>query len=103
MSATTQMAGDWRHYAACRDVDSELFQPSAESGRVLAAQVVAAKAVCGRCPVREACLAFALVMLPHGIAGGLTETERSALRHRTAAVAQAGDSADRAGSRVGAA
>ncbi len=70
----------WRDRAACRAVDPELFQPSVESGPVYDAQVAEAKAVCGGCPVRETCLEFALAMLPHGIAGGLTEIERSQLR-----------------------
>lgn len=71
---------DWRAFAACRDVDPELFYPAAESGPIYDAQVAAAKAVCAGCPVREACAAFALVALPYGIAGGMTERERRGLR-----------------------
>jgi hypothetical protein len=66
--------------AACRGVDPELFFPVAEAGPVLARQVAEAKAVCARCPVRAECLEFALRLLPYGIAGGLTEQERRALR-----------------------
>lgn len=72
---------DWRGRAACRAVDPELFQPSTESGPTHDAQVAEAKAVCAGCPVRKMCLEFALAMLPYGIAGGLTETERAQLRH----------------------
>lgn len=86
----------WQVHAACRGVDPELFfpetptepsgDPSSEPGGgpegepVVAAQVVAAKAVCRRCPVRARCLAEALERLPHGIAGGLTAGERRRVR-----------------------
>lgn len=70
----------WRHRAACRDTDPELFHPVATTGPDYEAQVAAAKAVCGRCPVTADCLAEALDRIPHGIAGGLTEHERHALR-----------------------
>jgi WhiB family transcriptional regulator, redox-sensing transcriptional regulator len=79
----TQYAGrGWRDRAACRDVDvdAELFFPTAEAGPARDAQVAAAKAVCARCPVRAECLTEALLRIPHGIAGGLTEHERRRLR-----------------------
>jgi hypothetical protein len=68
--------GDFRHRAACREVDPELFFPTAESGTVWQAQVAAAKAVCAGCPVRAECLAWALQALPDGVAGGMTPQER---------------------------
>ena len=70
----------WRERAACRDVQPETFFPAAEAGPVRDAQVAAAKAVCARCPVRAECLTEALLRIPHGIAGGLTEHERRRLR-----------------------
>ncbi|MCO1659213.1 WhiB family transcriptional regulator [Pseudonocardia sp. S2-4] len=73
---------DWRQWAECQDVDPDLFFPSSESGLAYDAQVAAAKAVCARCPVQAQCLAEALVRLPYGIAGGLTEHERRRLAHR---------------------
>ncbi|MCO1658113.1 WhiB family transcriptional regulator [Pseudonocardia sp. S2-4] len=73
---------DWRQWAACQDVDPELFVPSTESGPACDEQVSVAKAVCDRCPVRAQCLAEALVRMPYGIAGGLTEHERRRLAHR---------------------
>jgi WhiB family redox-sensing transcriptional regulator len=73
---------DWRHGAACRDEDPELFFPITETGPG-AQQVDRAKAVCARCPVRERCLEYALEGgLDHGVFGGTTETERRALRRR---------------------
>lgn len=74
---------NWRAFAACRDQDPELFFPAATDGPAYEAQVAAAKSVCRRCPVRVACLRDALQRVPHGIAGGLTESERRAVRPAT--------------------
>jgi hypothetical protein len=71
---------DWRSQAACLDTDPELFFPVATSGPMFEAQVIEAKAVCAGCPVRPACLEFALTALGEGVAGGLTADERSVLR-----------------------
>ncbi len=69
----------WRMRAACADVDPEVFFPVAESGPVQERQVAEAKVVCAGCPVRSECLAWALVTLPHGVAGGLSAEERRGL------------------------
>ena len=45
---------DWRHRAACRDEDPELFFPVGNSGPALL-QISEAKAVCRRCPVASSC------------------------------------------------
>lgn len=77
--------GDFRSRAACRDgIDPDAFFPTGEAGPQLDAAVAAAKAVCAGCPVRAACLAWALRALPYGIAGGLTAEERRDLRARHA-------------------
>ncbi|HEV7647286.1 MAG TPA: WhiB family transcriptional regulator [Actinophytocola sp.] len=74
---------DWRHRAACRDTDPELFFPISAVGPG-ARQAAEAKAVCARCPVREQCLRYALDNgLDHGVFGGTTERERRALTRRT--------------------
>ncbi|KZB83622.1 WhiB family transcriptional regulator [Amycolatopsis regifaucium] len=71
----TRMAGELRK-AACRSEDPELFFPVTEIGPG-ARQVARAKAVCARCPVTSACLAYALDNgLDHGVFGGLTDSER---------------------------
>ena len=73
---------DWRHRAACRDRDPELFFPVSDMGPG-ARQTEQAKAVCARCPVRAECLEYALDnALDHGIYGGTTESERRTLRRR---------------------
>jgi len=76
----TELVDDWRHRAACRDEDPELFFPIGTSGPALE-QVEQAKAVCRRCPVAAECLTWALGRPEeYGIWGGLTEGERRALR-----------------------
>lgn len=85
--------GDFRHRAACRQMDPELFFPAAERGPDHDAQVSAAKAVCERCPVLHRCREWALAGLADGIAGGMTATERRAerARHRTVRVLRSTD------------
>ncbi|HWM03863.1 MAG TPA: WhiB family transcriptional regulator [Actinophytocola sp.] len=83
----TDLTTDWRHEAACRDEDPELFFPVSDIGPG-ARQVTRAKAVCARCPVRARCLDHALDNgLDHGIFGGTTERERRDLIRRTQRVA----------------
>lgn len=68
---------DWKADAACRDLDLDLFFPDAE------ADSAPALAVCAVCPVRQACLDFALRTRQNdGVWGGHTETERKRLRRR---------------------
>ena len=50
----TDMNMDWRHRAACRHVDPELFFPVGNTGPAIA-QIEEAKKVCMKCDVREAC------------------------------------------------
>jgi WhiB family redox-sensing transcriptional regulator len=70
---------DWRLWAACRFTDPELFFPVSNSGQSLN-QVTEAKKVCAACVVLPECLAFAMrTQQVHGIWGGMTEEERSAV------------------------
>jgi WhiB family redox-sensing transcriptional regulator len=65
---------DWWPRAACKGTDQNVFfADDSES-------IVAAKAVCARCPVREQCLDFAFQGRHHGIWGGTTDKERARLR-----------------------
>ena len=72
----------WRDAAACFGTDPEVFFPVSSSGPAQA-DVVAAKRLCGQCPVKVACLRWAL---DHGVTagvwGGTTEEERRLLRGR---------------------
>lgn len=85
MTLTWRLPGDWnadewRHRAACRDRELDLFFPAGETGPALD-HAEAAKAVCRQCPVRDECLAFALGSNQEaGVWGGTTEAERRTLR-----------------------
>jgi WhiB family redox-sensing transcriptional regulator len=73
---------DWRHRAACRDEDPELFFPIGTTGPALL-QVDEAKAVCRRCDAVEECLTWALDSdQDAGVWGGLSEDERREARRR---------------------
>lgn len=78
----TVVTKDWRHRAACRDVNPELFFPLGDVfTKAEAGQLRQAKAVCRSCPVRAECLAWAIGSgLTHAVAGGMTEDERRAVR-----------------------
>ena len=76
-TVTTYDPNDWRQDAACRELDTAVFFPETEE------EEATALAVCASCPVREACLEFALITRQDdGIWGGLTETERRRVRRR---------------------
>lgn len=61
----------WRNRAACRGVDPDIFFPVSDE------EAVQAKIICGQCPVREACLEWALATRERdGVWGGATERER---------------------------
>jgi WhiB family transcriptional regulator, redox-sensing transcriptional regulator len=61
----------WRQKAACRGVDPGIFYPASDE------EAEPAKAICAQCPVREACLEYALSARERdGIWGGATERER---------------------------
>ena len=61
----------WETQAACRGLDPEIFYPASDE------EADAAKAVCGECLVRHACLEHALGDRERdGVWGGATEHER---------------------------
>ncbi|MFJ3164227.1 WhiB family transcriptional regulator [Streptomyces kanasensis] len=75
---------DWRHGAACRDEDPDLFFPIGTTGLAFL-QLEEARSVCRRCPVSDRCLQWALdTRQEHGVWGGASENERRALRRRAA-------------------
>jgi len=68
---TTITTSSWRDRAACRGLDPEIFYPVSDE------DAGAAKAICAECPVREACLEYALANRERdGVWGGATERER---------------------------
>jgi len=59
VGVNVDMNADWRHRAACRHGDPELFFPVGNTGPAIA-QIEEAKKVCAKCEVREPCLQWAL-------------------------------------------
>jgi WhiB family redox-sensing transcriptional regulator len=81
---------DWRHLAACREEDPELFFPIGTTGPALL-QVEQAKAVCRSCSVIDDCRSWALESgQDSGVWGGLSEEERFALKRRARAAVHTG-------------
>lgn len=79
---TTRGRADWRGAGACAQADPDLFFPISSTGRAVQ-QIAKAKTICAGCPVRQACLEFALEHdLAHGIWGGTTPEDRQAWRRR---------------------
>lgn len=75
----------WQDQAECRSADTNLFFPPQiqETREEKEAREAQAKIVCARCPVKDACLEFALsTREPYGIWGGLNEIERRLILHR---------------------
>jgi WhiB family redox-sensing transcriptional regulator len=69
----------WEELARCRHHDPEMFFASGVRSERKA------KAVCGRCPVRDACLAFAVgSRTEFGIWGGMSSKERRRFLDRPA-------------------
>lgn len=67
------MIATWRKRAACRGIDVEIFYPATDED----VDAEPAKAVCAECPVRQACLEYALAHREReGVWGGATERER---------------------------
>lgn len=69
----------WQARAACRGPHAAVFFPPAHFERKdeKLQRELRAKAICAACPVREACLEYAIrIREPHGIWGGLSESER---------------------------
>lgn len=78
---------EWKDDAACRfpDVPTSLFFADDRNPKA----TIRAKQICALCPVRDACLEWAMSFSTHddqhGVCGGLTERERRLLRRRRSA------------------
>jgi WhiB family redox-sensing transcriptional regulator len=82
-----QLDNAWQVKAACRGPQAAAFFPPTHSERKeeKAEREDRAKAICRTCSVRQPCLEYALrIREPHGIWGGLNETERKVLLARRA-------------------
>lgn len=91
---TSELDMGWQYRAACRGEDAEMFfAPNYfERKEEKEAREAQAKSICAGCPVRAECLEYALRNRePHGIWGGLNESERKALiRSRERGIRQVG-------------
>jgi WhiB family transcriptional regulator, redox-sensing transcriptional regulator len=75
----------WMDEAACREVGTEPFFAETDN-ELIRVDYRAAKKICARCPVVDACLDYALELnIAYGVFGGLTERERRAVRRRRTA------------------
>lgn len=64
----------WMNDAECKQLNPEVFFPSDGIG------VIEAQRVCAACPVKAACLEYALTYrIEHGVWGGASERERRRL------------------------
>lgn len=79
---------EWQYEGACRGADPEaFFSPDRERGPRRREREAAAKALCARCPVIDACLEHALgVGEPYGVWGGLNTAERQSPQAQKATV-----------------
>lgn len=82
LDQTSSKTDNWRGLVLCQGMDTNTFFPVSSAGPLLI-DIIEAKRVCGRCPVQWQGLGFAADQgVDHGIWGGLTETERRALKLR---------------------
>lgn len=71
---------DWMQDGLCAQTDPAIFFPEGV-GNAITTQVKEAKKVCRRCPVKDACLEWALdTGQSAGVWGGLSEDERAPMR-----------------------
>ena len=85
--ATRTLGEAWQARAACRGPQAAVFFPPthAERKEEKLARETRAKAICKTCVVRGDCLDYAIrIREPHGIWGGLNETERKQVAERRA-------------------
>ena len=84
MSAQTA-DNSWQMKAACRGPQAAVFFPPPQFERKdeKLDREARAKEICATCSVKEPCLDYAVsIREPHGIWGGLNESERKALLQR---------------------
>ena len=75
---TRRAAPDW-DYALCSQTDPDLFFAESKGGQARQ-ETEQAKRICDRCPIRSACLEWALETgQTAGVWGGLDETERRSM------------------------
>lgn len=82
----------WQEDAACRGIEPEIFFPVSDE------EAGPAKAICGACDVRRACLIFSFQNKErYGVWGGVTEKERIDMARRGVAARMLEDALSIAG------
>ncbi len=87
MMHVEQALGAWQSRASCRGPQAEAFFPPAHAERKeeKMQREDRAKSICRSCAVRAECLDYAIrIQEPHGIWGGLNESERKQISDRRA-------------------
>jgi len=80
-----EMDTSWMQKGKCRELPPETFFPSDGVG------VEIARRICADCPVKEACLEYALYnRIEHGVWGGASERERRRIARRRRGAATQG-------------
>jgi WhiB family redox-sensing transcriptional regulator len=85
--ATRTLGEAWQERAACKGPQAVVFFPPTHPERKdeKLSRETRAKAICHTCVVRAECLEYAIqIREPHGIWGGLNETERKQVVERRA-------------------
>lgn len=78
------MTPDWTD-AACREYYPDTWFPEPAPGRGGSRDWRTPRRICAGCPIRDACLAWALAnprQSSHGMFGGLNPKQRTELRNR---------------------
>lgn len=67
--------------ANCRNADTEIFYMTRDELQQAGLNQRSVRAMCGRCVIRKDCLSYAMVNEKYGMWGGLTQEERTFVRH----------------------
>jgi len=74
---------EWMEYAACKGEDPDIFFPVQADKDGVSDAAAPAKRICAACPVREACLEYAMRYRErYGVWGGTSASQRSRMRRR---------------------
>lgn len=71
----------WQERASCKGIPTDFFYTSRESGNPKQLEYLSAlRRVCSECPVLSECADYGIKHEKYGFFGGLTESERRAIR-----------------------
>ena len=67
---------------SCATIGGDFWFPDKEQGSVSLTEAQYAKSICRRCPHRTECAEWAIRKERYGIWGGLTDSDRAAIRRK---------------------